>query len=88
MSINTLAYAQIFMQELDKQVVAGATSGYMEGNAGLVQYSGGNTVKIPKLTMDGLGNYSRSTGFTQGAATLVYETRTMGQDRGVAAHIR
>lgn len=82
MAINTLALATLFQQELDRQVVAGATSGWMEGNAGLVQYNGGNTVKIPKLTMDGLGNYDRSTGFTQGAATMAYETRTMGQDRG------
>ena len=82
MAINTLAYATLFMQELDKQVVAGATSGWMEGNAGLVIYNGGNEVKIPKLAMDGLGNYDRSLGFTQGAATLAYETKTMGQDRG------
>ena len=82
MAINTLAYATLFMQELDKQVVAGATSGWMEGNAGLVVYKGGNTVKIPKLSMDGLGNYDRGTGFAQGAATLAYETRTMTQDRG------
>lgn len=82
MAINTLAYATLFMQELDKQVVAGATSGWMEGNAGLVIYNGGNTVKIPKLTMDGLGDYNRATGFTQGSATLAYESRTMTQDRG------
>ena len=82
MPINVLAYATLFMQELDKQVVAGATSGWMEGNAGLVIYNGGNTVKIPKLSMDGLGNYDRSAGFVQGAATLAYETKTMGQDRG------
>jgi hypothetical protein len=82
MPINTLAYATLFMQELDKQIVAGATSGWMEGNAGLVIYNGGNTVKIPKISMDGLGNYDRSLGFTQGAATLAYETKTMGQDRG------
>jgi hypothetical protein len=80
--INTLAYATLFMQELDKQVVAGATSGWMEGNAGLVIYNGGNTVKIPKISMDGLGAYSRSAGFVQGAATLAYETKTLGQDRG------
>ena len=82
MTINTLAYAQLFQQELDKQVVAGATTGWMEGNAGLVQYNGGNTVKIPKLVMDGLGDYDRSNGFTQGSATLTYETKTMTQDRG------
>lgn len=81
MSINTLAYSTLFQQELDKQVVAGATSGWMEGNAGLVIYNGGNTVKIPKMDMDGLGNYDRSNGFTQGAASLTYETKTMTQDR-------
>jgi len=82
MAINTLAYATLFQQELDRQIVAGATSGWMEGNAGLVQYNGGKDIKIPKLTMDGLGNYDRNLGFTQGASTLVYETKTMTQDRG------
>jgi len=79
---NVLAYAQIFQEQLDKQVLAGATSSWMEGNAGLVQYNGGNTVKIPKITMDGLGNYNRETGFVGGSATLSYETMTMSQDRG------
>ena len=32
---NVLEYAKIFQQELDKQVVAQATSGWMEANAGL-----------------------------------------------------
>jgi len=82
MALNTLAYSTLFMQELDKQLVAGATSGWMEGNAGLVIYNGGNTVKIPKIAMDGMGNYNRGTGFVGGSATLTYETKTMGQDRG------
>lgn len=79
---NTLAYATLFMQELDRQVVAGATSGWMESNAGMVQYNGGNTVKIPKISMDGLADYDRATGFVAGAATLAYETMTMTMDRG------
>lgn len=82
MAINTFAYAQIFQDMLDKQVVAKATTGWMEGNAGLVKYSGGNTIKIPKMNMDGLGNYSRDNGFVQGSATLSYETETLTQDRG------
>ena len=82
MAVNTLAYAQIFQQELDRQVVAKATTGWMEGNAGLVIYQGGNTVKVPKLTLDGMGNYDRALGFAPGSATLAYETLTMGQDRG------
>jgi len=81
MAINTLAYAQIFQEQLDKQIVAKSTSGWMEGNSGSVIYNGGNTVKIPKISMDGLGNYSRSNGFTQGAANLSYESMTMTMDR-------
>lgn len=82
MAINTFAYAILFQEQLDKQIVAKSTTGWMEGNAGLVRYNGGNTVKIPKISMDGLANYSRTNGFTQGAATLAYETMTMTQDRG------
>jgi len=78
----TTGYATIFQRELDKQVVAQATSGWMEDNAGLVKYSGGNEVKIPKISMDGLGDYDRATGFVGGSVTLGYETKTLTQDRG------
>lgn len=84
MALNTLAYAILFQQELDKQLVAKATSGWMEGNAGLVKYNGGNTIRIPKITMSGLANYDRTNGFVQGSATLAYETMTLTQDRGRA----
>ena len=79
---NVFAYASIFQDQLDKQIAALSTSNWMEGNAGLVQYNGGNTVKIPKITMDGLANYSRATGFVAGSSTLSYETMTLSQERG------
>lgn len=82
MPINTLEYAKLFQTTLDEQMVALATSGWMEGNAGQVKYSGGNEVKIPKLAMDGLGDYDRDTGFVQGSVTLSYGTYTLTQDRG------
>lgn len=82
MSINTIEYAKIFMEALDEQLVAGATSGWMEENSGQVQYTGGNEVKIPKIELNGLGTYDRDNGFVQGAVTLTYETKQMTQDRG------
>lgn len=82
MAINTIAYATLFQTALDKQAVAKLTSGWMDANAGQVIYNGGKEVKIPKINMDGLGDYSRSGGFTSGAVTLEYETRTMTMDRG------
>jgi len=82
MPINTLAYATIFQQALDKQMVALATSGWMEENAGQVKYNGGAEVKIPKLSLQGLADYDRDDGFVQGSVTLEYQTFTMTQDRG------
>ena len=80
--MNTIQYASVFMTELDKQLVESSTTGWMEDNAGQVQYSGGAEVKIPKVQMSGLGDYDRNSGFAQGAVTVTYETRTLTQDRG------
>jgi len=82
--MNVLEYGVIFQQELDKQVVAGAVTGFMEGNASLVSYQGGKTVKVPKISMDGLGDYDRNTGFKKGSATLEFEPFVMGQDRATS----
>jgi hypothetical protein len=79
---NNISYATIFQKALDEQMIQGATSGWMEANAGQVIYNGGSEVKIPKMSLDGLGNYSRSSGYPGGAVTLEYETKTMTQDRG------
>lgn len=87
MAINTLEYAKIFMGTLDKQLLEGATSGWMEANAGQVIYNGGNEVKVPKITTSGLGDYDREAGFKKGAVTLAYETMKMTQDRGRTFHL-
>ena len=82
MAINTLEYAKIFQSQLDRQIVEGATSGWMEDNTGQVKYTGGNEVKIPTISTQGLGDYDRDNGFVRGAVTLSYETYKMTQDRG------
>src|SRR5699024_2826248 len=79
---NTLEYSKIFQPALDKQVAQEATSGWMEANASQVKYSGGNEVKLPKLDMDGLADYDRTTGYVDGAVTLEWQTKTLTQDRG------
>ncbi len=82
MALNTIALAQIFQTALDKQVVAAATTGWMEGNAGNVIYNGGKTIQIPKINMDGLGNYDRNNGYVGGSVDLEFEPKTFTQDRG------
>ena len=79
---NTVEYSKVFQSELDKQVVEGSTSGWMEENASQVIYNGGNEIKIPKVTLKGLADYDRDEGYTGGAVTYSYETMTMSMDRG------
>lgn len=82
MSINTLATATLFQNTLDKVAVQEAVTGWMDSNAGQVIYNGGAEVKIPKMTVQGMGDYDRDNGYQQGGVTLEYETRKMTQDRG------
>lgn len=82
MAFNTLATATIFQKTLDLVAQQAALTGWMEANAGQVLYNGGAEVKIPKMSLQGLGDYDRDNGYTQGTVTLEYETRKMTQDRG------
>lgn len=82
MAINTLATATNFQKALDVLAVREAVTGWMEANAGQVKYTGGAEVKIPKMSVQGLGDYDRDDGYLMGSATLEYETKKMTQDRG------
>ena len=79
MAINTLATATLFQKNLDKIAIQDAVTGWMDANAGQVLYNGGAEVKIPKMSVQGMADYDRDTGYTQGSVTLEYETRTMTQ---------
>ena len=79
---NTIEYAKVFQKELDKQVLEGATSGWMEENASQVIYNGGSEIKLPKMSLQGLASYDRDEGYTGGAVTYAYETFALTQDRG------
>lgn len=87
MPINTLTTADIFMRTLDKLAVREAVTGWMEGNAGQVIYNGGATVKVPKISVQGLGDYDRDLGYAQGSVGLTYENLTLTQDRGRKFHL-
>lgn len=78
---NTIEYAKVFNTELDKQMVPLLCTGWMEANAGQVQYNGGDEAKIPSINMDGLGSYDRENGYPTGSVSLAYQTVKLTQDR-------
>lgn len=80
--MNSIEYASVFQQELDKTMIADSTTGWMDANADMAKYSGGRTIKIPKISLDGMANYDRKSGYVDGDITLEWEVMTMTQDRG------
>jgi len=79
---NNIAYASVFQSALDKVIEQTATTSWMTANASRVQYNGGKEVKIGKLTLSDLSDYSRATGFEKGDIDLVWQTHSFAYDRG------
>lgn len=82
--MNLLEYAKIFQSELDKMAEHELLTGWMDANAGQVKYEGGNEVKIPMMSVDGLADYGRkgNTGYVSGGIQLKFQTKELTQDRG------
>ena len=84
---NLIEYAQIWTTALDQQAIQIATSGWMEANAGRVQYTGGKKVRVPTMQTTGLGDYTRGTGaanrgkYAKGSVNLSYTDYELEMDR-------
>lgn len=79
---NSIEYATAFQNELDKAMLAESCTGWMESNAGMIKYLGGADVKIPSIVLQGLADYDREKGYTQGALSVSWQLVQMTQDRG------
>lgn len=84
---NNVTKAVVYNKLLDSVVQAGITSAPLTANASRVQYNGGNSVKIAKLSVGGFGTYNRDTGYPAGAATLAWGTYELTQDRGIKFNV-
>ena len=77
---NTIALAQRYLPILDDVYKYNSKSAILDNPN--IQFIGGNTVKVYKTSMDGLGDYSRNGGYVNGAVNGSWETMTLSQDRG------
>ncbi len=70
---------------LDEVYVNTAKSGVLESNSELFRLgANASEIIIPKMSMDGLGNYSRNSGYTDGSVELTLETVPFDYERGRA----
>lgn len=80
---NNLTLAKEYIIALDKAYQQSAITSILEVNNEFMRQGAlAGEVLIPKISMDGLGNYDRNSGFVGGAVTLEWETHKMKYDRG------
>ena len=80
---NNIQLFKKYIALLDEVYKLSSKSSILDGDASLVQ-AGRNTneIIIPKMSLDGLADYSRNSGYTKGNVTLTYETVKFNYDRG------
>ncbi|MEG0338311.1 MAG: hypothetical protein RR573_00170 [Oscillospiraceae bacterium] len=79
---NNITLAQQFVPVLDEIYTSASLTAKLDGSAELArQGANANELIIPKLTMQGLGDYDRNEGYTKGDITLMNETVKCNFDR-------
>lgn len=80
---NSIALAKKYVSLLDEVYKEAALTADLESDASLAR-AGANTneIIIPKLDMDGLGDYDRNSGYTKGDVSLTWETVKFNYERG------
>ena len=80
---NTITLAQQFIPILDEVYKLSSLTAKLDGAPELVRAgANANELIIPKLDMQGLGDYSRNGGYVNGDITLTNETVVCNFDRG------
>lgn len=80
---NNIALFKKYIDMLDEVYQNAAVTAALESDSTLAsQGANTNEIVIPKLAMDGLGNYSRNDGYVKGSVTLNHETVKFNYDRG------
>lgn len=80
---NDIALVTKYLPLLDEVYKAKAKSAILEAPSAFVQQTAdAKTIKINKLTMDGLGDYSRADGYPKGSIISSWETHEFTNDRG------
>lgn len=81
---NSIALASKYLPILDEVYKKESLTARLDATGNKVSFLGGNAVKLFKTNMDGLGDYTRNSGYTSGDVTATWETLTLSKDRGRA----
>lgn len=80
---NSIALMKQYVALLDKVYKKTSLTSVLDGSNDLArQGANANEILVPKMDMQGLANYDKTAGYTQGDVTLEYETLKCDYDRG------
>lgn len=81
---NSITFAKNYTGILDEVYQRAATSSCLNSGRRIVR-AGRNAkeILVPKISVSGLGDYTRNEGYKTGAITYEYETKTFNYDRGI-----
>lgn len=85
---NSITCFQKYIDKLDEVYSMASLTSDLDVNNDVVKYDEKTkTFQIPKMSLDGLADYSRDGGYIDGGVTLTYETKTPDYDRGRAFNV-
>jgi len=80
---NSIALAKRYAPLLDEAYAEASLTALLDGDLSITREgANANEILVPKLALQGLATYSRSSGYVAGDATLTWETLAMGYERG------
>ena len=84
---NSIALATNFLPILDEIYKRESLTSVLDTANERIQFINADTIKLFKTSMDGLGTYSRNSGYVGGDVTGSWETLQLQYDRGRAFQI-
>lgn len=79
--MNNIELSTIYLPKLDQVYKNEAKTSILDGDETTVQKGLNGEIKVAKLDMDGLGDFDRNTGYTQGSTSFKWETVKYDKER-------
>ena len=80
---NSITKFKAYIDKLDTVYQLAAATSVLDADTDTVRMGAkAGEFLIPKMSMDGLADYSRSSGYVKGDVTITYETKSCNYDRG------
>lgn len=84
---NSIDYAEKYQGFIDEELEARSYTQWMVPNDDMIEYSGGQTIKIARVSVSGLGDYDSNspngTAYPKGSVQLVWDDYKLDMDRAV-----